>query len=596
MNYIYQFCIAFLLIMGAILGIKAQAPHMIHYQAVIHDGADVLSNTEIGIRTSILQDSAKGSVVHVQTDTLTTSSDGLVNITIGQSSNQIGVLANVDWSSGPFFVKLETDPAGGDMYTDSTTTQFVSVPYGYLSGESASVNLRVSESGDTLYVGNREHVIVPGISEINFCVTCYPAGYQYCNGVVTEIVDVFNPVTGRIWMDRNLGALRQAQSSTDAQAYGDSFQWGRFADGHQCRFPKQSETTLMYANTAAASPSTDWYGKFIIESINPTEGDWLVPQDSYLWTGVDAVNNPCPSGYRLPTNEEWDAERSSWTESNSSGAFASLLKLPVSGVRTSEGQYEEFGELGYYWSSSVNDIYARILEFSHSSASLSEDLRTYGYSVRCIKNTPPPAYPSDYVHCLANGDTTIILGVISPTTEKVWMDRNLGASHVATAYNDGDSYGDLFQWGRFADGHQCRNSGTTTTLATMSTPVDSLFILNSDGLGNWLNPQNGNLWQGVGGVNNPCPSGYRIPTKAEWEAEVTTITGSFAFSTFLKLPLAGYRDRNDGSILSLGGLGAYWSSDVDTNQKGNAIEFWETGGNYNRPGNARGYSVRCVKD
>ncbi|MCX8486231.1 MAG: hypothetical protein ORN53_03470, partial [Crocinitomicaceae bacterium] len=42
--------------------------------------------------------------------------------------------------------------------------------------------------------------------------------------------------------------------------------------------------------------------------------------------------------------------------------------------------------------------------------------------------------------------------VISPYTAKVWMDRNLGASQVATSSNDAASYGDLYQWGRATDG------------------------------------------------------------------------------------------------------------------------------------------------
>jgi hypothetical protein len=57
-----------------------------------------------------------------------------------------------------------------------------------------------------------------------------------------------------------------------------------------------------------------------------------------------------------------------------------------------------------------------------------------------------------------------------------WMDRNLGASRVATAYNDSVAYGDLFQWGRGDDGHQNRDSGVTSTLSTTDNPGHSNFI------------------------------------------------------------------------------------------------------------------------
>ncbi|MDO5968527.1 hypothetical protein Q4Q35_01790, partial [Flavivirga aquimarina] len=51
--------------------------------------------------------------------------------------------------------------------------------------------------------------------------------------------------------------------------------------------------------------------------------------------------------------------------------------------------------------------------------------------------------------------------ITSSATGKIWMDRNLGASQVATSSNDADAYGDLYQWGRAADGHESRTSSTT---------------------------------------------------------------------------------------------------------------------------------------
>src|SRR5690606_24737546 len=121
---------------------------------------------------------------------------------------------------------------------------------------------------------------------------------------------------------------------------------------------------------------------------------------------------------------------------------------------------------------------------------------------------------------------TAIVSVINPTTNKTWMDRNLGASQVATSSANANAYGDLYQWGRFADGHQCRNSGTTSTLSTTDTPGNGLFIISS--IGDWRSSQNNNLWQGVNGINNPCPTGYRLPTEAELDAERLSWSGNNA--------------------------------------------------------------------
>jgi uncharacterized protein (TIGR02145 family) len=178
----------------------------------------------------------------------------------------------------------------------------------------------------------------------------------------------------------------------------------------------------------------------------------------------------------------------------------------------------------------------------------------------------------------------------------VWMDRNLGATQVATSSTDADSYGDLYQWGRAADGHQIRTSGTTNTLSTTDTPGHGDFILinNSD----WRNPQNNTLWQGVNGINNPCPSGYRLPAEAEWEAERAswgTNNAAGAFASPLKLPVAGSRKAIDGSLIDVGADGYYWSSTVSGNESRH-LDFGSNFADMAQNSRAFGGSVRCLKD
>lgn len=69
--------------------------------------------------------------------------------------------------------------------------------------------------------------------------------------------------------------------------------------------------------------------------------------------------------------------------------------------------------------------------------------------------------------------------VVNPVTGKVWLDRNLGATQVATSPTDAASYGDLYQWGRNADGHQIRTSGITTTQSSSFFTSNGLFVTNS---------------------------------------------------------------------------------------------------------------------
>jgi hypothetical protein len=192
--------------------------------------------------------------------------------------------------------------------------------------------------------------------------------------------------TGRIWMDRNLGASRVATSPTDAFSYGDLYQWGRGADGHQIRT----------SGTTNNLSSTDQPGNnlFILNDNNSNGADWRVLQNNNLWQGINGINNPCPIGFRLPTSEEWDAEENTWLSNNSAGAFASPLKLPSAGVRfNNSGEILGNDTNGGYWSSNFNNIHSFVFNFSINSPPNGVNLpnsystpRSYGYSVRCIKD------------------------------------------------------------------------------------------------------------------------------------------------------------------------------------------------------------------
>ena len=189
--------------------------------------------------------------------------------------------------------------------------------------------------------------------------------------------DVYNHKTGKVWMDRNLGASQVATSSTDAASYGDLYQWGRGTDGHQIR---TSATTATLSSTDQPVE-----GKFILGPNTPY--DWRSSQNANLWQGVNGVNNPCPAGYRIPTEAEWNAERLSWSDNTSVGAFASPLKLPMAGFRSLiNGGLATVGTNGYYWSSTASGSDSRNLDFSSSVASMGTSSRAYGSSVRCIKD------------------------------------------------------------------------------------------------------------------------------------------------------------------------------------------------------------------
>jgi len=112
------------------LFLNAQVPQKMSYQAVVRNAANnPVVNTLVGMRISILQNSASGSAVYVETQTPTTNVNGLISIEIGGGNVVSGVFTNINWAIGTYFIKTETDPTGGANYTITGTSQLLSVPY-----------------------------------------------------------------------------------------------------------------------------------------------------------------------------------------------------------------------------------------------------------------------------------------------------------------------------------------------------------------------------------------------------------------------------------------------------------------------------------
>jgi len=201
-------------------------------------------------------------------------------------------------------------------------------------------------------------------------------------GDPTTVLEVTNPITGDIWMDRDLGAYQQATSSQDTASFGYLYQWGRFTDGHQCR---NSTTTTTNATSSTPNDGNVWDEKFITEPNNPQ--DWLVPQDNTLWQGLNGTNNPCPVGFRIPTIIELEAERLSWASSDRAGAYDSPLKFAVGGFRATTGNILTVGANTYNWSSTVIGTESYYLFSTNSTAGTYDDAsRANGMGIRCIKD------------------------------------------------------------------------------------------------------------------------------------------------------------------------------------------------------------------
>jgi uncharacterized protein (TIGR02145 family) len=129
---IFYFTSHLLLLSMAFLSFAAtaQAPQKMSYQSVIRNSSNgLLTNTAVGIKTSVLQGSASGTAVYVETQTTTTNANGLASIMIGIGTTVTGTFTGINWANGPYFIKTETDPAAGSNYSITEIQQCYSVPY-----------------------------------------------------------------------------------------------------------------------------------------------------------------------------------------------------------------------------------------------------------------------------------------------------------------------------------------------------------------------------------------------------------------------------------------------------------------------------------
>lgn len=190
---------------------------------------------------------------------------------------------------------------------------------------------------------------------------------------------------GQCWKDRNLGAVRVAQSTNDSLAYGDLYQWGRLGDGHQNRTIVGGGPDGIIGTISGTD--VPGHSDFIWTSALPY--DWRSPANRNLWQGIGGVNNPCPQGFRIPTEAEFERERVSWTSNDSAGAFSSPLKLPTAGFRNYSSWIYNTNDYGYYWTSNVDGTMSRYLFITHSGSlsttEMKSDYRGLGCSIRCIK-------------------------------------------------------------------------------------------------------------------------------------------------------------------------------------------------------------------
>jgi len=215
--------------------------------------------------------------------------------------------------------------------------------------------------------------------------------------------EVTSPHTGRVWLDRNLGASKPCSSMDETECYGDYYQWGRNADGHEK--VNSNTTELLYLNVKLYENFSNIdFGSNFITTQASFKFDWMKDIDNVFgykygekravnWSKIDG-SSVCPINYRVPTIDELKLEElNASTESNYNiAAFNSFLKLSSAGYRHHVGGTIHLeGDVVSVWSTSPgndnSDKYnSYFLHFTSTKARYNLEYRAVGSSIRCIKH------------------------------------------------------------------------------------------------------------------------------------------------------------------------------------------------------------------
>lgn len=243
-----------------------------------------------------------------------------------------------------------------------------------------------------------------------------------------------------------------------------------------------------------------------------------------------------------------------------------------------------------------------------------------GYEVRIIAAIPDRMFNEPDVQ--GNFNHNFLYLPIQAEDNNVWLNHNLGADYTnvngpnfnlgqkATSSSDYRAYGSLFQWGRRPDAHELINwtgpnsgipvNGITSTKSDV--PPNPLFIAVG---GDWRVNPNSNLWDNSASINNPCPVGFKVPTRAQLTnyLNMNVINGaSQASANKLGLTVPGIRDAGQGTLSSVytGQQGFYWSNSTDAVANPAAyvlqIPTFGTANTTSGSSKSQGNSVRCIKE
>ena len=453
----------FLFFLLITISVFAQSPEKMSYQAVIRDASNTLvTNQSVGMQISILRNSINGSVEYTETKTVTTNINGLVTLEIG--SEDTSGFSLINWSAGPYFIKIETDPDGGINYTISGTSQLMSVPFAMYAKTSGSSSL--GPQGDTGPAGPTGETGTLG-----------PAGADGVDGAVGPTGP--QGLQGPAGVDGTDGAQgpigpsgAQGPAGTDGVdgAYGPQGDIGPIgpagADGSTPNGTQVGQMNYWNGNT--------W------QTINPGNSGAVLQLVSGIPTWVSNADTTAPVITVLPGTDTVE-QGSTWTDAGA----------------TSDG--DETVTVSGTLDTSIAGTYT----ITYTATDAAGNTGTATRTVTVVDTTAPVITVNPGTDTVEQGSAWTDAGATADTGETVTVSGTVDTSIAGTytiTYTATDAAG---------------NTGTATRTVTVNLPSLSIGDLHQGGYIFYLDGNGGGLI---------AASTYESPT--EWGCQGTEITGA----------------------------------------------------------------------
>lgn len=424
----------------------AQAPLGFTYQAVARDASgEVVSNQDVAFRISLLSGSTDGASVYSEKHYALTNQFGLVTLTIGQGVDPSGSFAAINWGNGPYFLKVEFDPAGGSNFSLMGVNQLLSVPYALYaenvgSGgatlpevvtlEPTEITAREANPGGIVVNDGGEVVLLKGIcwstspnpttsdtisgsgvgtgefktalSKLDDATTFYVRAFatnRLGTAYGNEITFTTLPLNGTVTdIDGNVYATIRIGTQ---HWMAENLQVSRYRNGD-----------FIAGNLTNAQWSTASSGAYAWPNNNPAYD--TIYGKLYNWFAVADTNGLCPQGWAVPKDEDWfalitylggslvtggklkstrtapDDPHPRWDGPNTEASNESGFSGFPGGDRFTGGLYYNFGKIGTFWSSTQSNAvnaWSRGLSYASAGITRNSNDKRYGFSVRCLEKT-----------------------------------------------------------------------------------------------------------------------------------------------------------------------------------------------------------------